>query len=403
MKKLILPALTFIMVISLAACSGSAEQAAKNEENSTLEQTEAAKRTAESDGQNTKGSAFAEEEVVDENLPKLKFAMCYTTFTDKLGAQFKSSTEYLAKAFNVDMQYVEISTNSDEKIAMLESLAQSDVDGILYVGVNPANLEALSGIPYVSFCAEPTTDEVAKECAAYENYLGAICESDYDLGYSAAEALYEEGCRNFCLAGYTKGVSKTHDQRALGFRTFLEEHPDTKLLAEGYSAALYADAVSSFAASYPEMDGLFVTGGNEAVYQAMATEGLSGYVKLACVNISESTGDYLQKQDLSWIAGGQYGTAMVAFGVLYNYLIDGTRMISDTSVTQYRPFLEVASYENYELYLKYVDSGIPVYTVDEIKNMIHYFNPDADQADLEEINKSYSLNNISERHKDLLK
>jgi ABC-type sugar transport system substrate-binding protein len=195
---------------------------------------------------------------------------------------------------------------------------------------------------------------------------------------------------------------RSHDQRAEAAITFIADHPDTKLLADDYSA-VFATAIDSFAATYPELDGLFTTAGSEAVYQTIQTNGLTGRVKYATIDISQSTGDYFQSKDLTWIAGGQYGTTMVGFAVLYNYLADGTRIIPDTKVTLYRPFLEVGSYDEYLDYVKYVDSRIPVYSVGEVGNMIHAFNPEANFDYFKRMAEAYSLEDIVTRHSDLIK
>ena len=146
---------------------------------------------------------------------------------------------------------------------------------------------------------------------------------------------------------------------------------------------------------------MFCSQGVEAIYQTMNTEGLIGDVKLATVDIYDSTGDYIDNGTLLRIAGGQYGTTMIGFAVLYNYLYDGTRIIPDTSVTLRRPFVEVKSSNEYEQYLKYVDSSIPVYTVDEIAAMIHGFNPEVTFETFTKSADEYSLADIVSRHSGL--
>lgn len=404
MKKLLCILMSLCMLFALAACGSSKNVATATDEPVTVPPATDAAADAPTEASSEAPAASSTSILDGAELPHFKICLVYTTFTDKLGSQMKNSIQYLADAFNVEVVYQECPNgmSSDEKLATLQNVAESGVDGFIVVGVSPAQLAAVNGLPYVCVQAEPTTEGQAQECASVENYLGAICENDYLSGYRAAESLYAQGARNFCLSGITKGVSRTHDERSLGFRNFLDEHDDCKLLAEDYSAAQWGDAISAFAASYPQMDGLYVTGGGEVVYQTMKTEGLGGYVKLACFNVSESTGDYIESGDLSWIAGGQYGTTQIGFAVLYNYLIDKTRIIEDTATTLYRPFLTIANMDEYNTYIKYVDSGTPVYTADEIANMIHYFNPDANYAMYEEIANSYSISDIYARHQSLL-
>lgn len=380
MKKLIALLLIMAMTFSLVSCGGATESGL---------------------GKDRKDFVVDWEGPVKEDLPRYKIGLVYSQFTDKLGSQMQNAMKYLADAFNVEFSYIESGGDAEQTLKIMESAAETGLDGVLMVNVTPAILNAMGKIPVVAIQSEPTNEEVAAEMSGFDNYLGAVCENDYDVGYRAAEALYKQGARKFGLLGLTKGLSKTHDQRATAFLDYIKEQDDAEVLAEDYSLAKLAEGISSFAASFPEMDGLFSTLGMETAYQAMRTEGLTGNVKYATIDISESTGDYFESEDLAWIAGGQYGTTMVGFAILYNYLSDGTRIIPDTKETFYRPFLEIANLEEYEIYVKYVDSEIPVYSIGEVANMIHAFNDKADFAYYEKISKDYSINDIKSRHAEL--
>jgi ABC-type sugar transport system substrate-binding protein len=388
-KKVILSLVTILLVFSLVACN-------------TGDATET-EDVPESQGGTTGWEAEEEPEetsLITEDLPHFKIALVYASFTDTLGAQMKNSMEYLSDAFNIEFVYVESGTGEDS-VTSIESALEAGLDGILMVNVTPAILNAAKeagDVPIVMIQSEPTTEEQAAEMAEFDNFLGTICENDYEVGYRALEALYEQGSRNFCVAGLTKGISKTHDQRAQAALDFIDSKDDAVLLADDYSLGLVAEAVQSFSAAFPEMDGLFSTYGLEETYQAIRTEGLSGLVKYATIDIQPSTGEHFQSGDLAWIAGGQYGTTMVGFATLYNYLIDGTKIISDTAVTMYRPFLEISNYDEFEVYLKYVDGAIPVYTIEEVASMIQSFNPDADFEYYQELASVYSIEDIQTRH-----
>jgi ABC-type sugar transport system substrate-binding protein len=380
MKKLIAVILILVIVISMTGCKGASESGL---------------------GKDRKDFKVDWEGPVKENLPRYKIGLVYAQFTDKLGSQMQNAMKYLADAFNVEFSYIESGGDAEQTLKIMESAAQTGLDGVLMVGGTPAILDALGDIPLVTIQAEPTNDEVAAEMSTYDNYLGAVCENDYDVGYRAAEALYKQGARKFGLLGLTKGLSKTHDQRAKAFVDFVSKQEDAELLAEDYSLAKLAEGITAFAASFPEMDGLFSTLGMESAYQAMRTEGLTGKVKFATIDISESTGDYFESGDLAWIAGGQYGTTMVGFAILYNYIADGTRIIPDTKETFYRPFLEISSLKEFETYVKYVDSEIPVYSIGEVANMIHAFNEDADFEYFQKLAEDYSMEDIKTRHAEL--
>jgi ABC-type sugar transport system substrate-binding protein len=340
------------------------------------------------------------------DMPRYRIGVCYLSFTDKLGAQMKNALEYLAEGFNIDFVFIESSGDIEARLAAVEAALQSKLDGIITVNASSSIVDACrkaGDVPLLMIQSEPATEAVAKEMAGFENYLGAVCENDYQVGERAALGLYNDGARNFCVLGVTKGLYRTHDQRADAAESFIKSKSDAKLLADDFSRLLFADAIDSFAASYPEWDGLFCTAGVESIYQALNTNGLTGKVKFATIDVSDSTGEYLESGALSWIAGGQYGTTMIGFAILYNYLADGTRIIPNTSATLYRPFLEIGSLEEYKTYVKYVDGKIPVYSVGEVGNMIHKFNSEVDFAYFENLGKVYSIDDIYARHSELLK
>ncbi|MDR3336654.1 MAG: substrate-binding domain-containing protein [Treponema sp.] len=363
-----------------------------------------------SSGQSTIGAAREDFDTgwsgpLKEGLPRRKIGVMYYTFTDKLGTQMKNSISYLADGFNIEPVFYEFQSPSIEGIlATVEGALQGGVDGIIAVACSPAIIDACKrygNIPFVTIQIEPISDDQAREVAAYDNYLGAVSENDYQTAYNAMQALYNAGARNFGVAGVTKGFSRSHDLRVEAALNFVKEHSDTKLIADDYSSN-FAQAIESWAATYPELDGVFTSAASEQILQTLQTNGLTGKVKYASIDISPSAGEFFQSGDLTWIAGGQYGTTMIGFAVLYNYLADKTRIIPDTTKTLLRPFLNVGSFKEYETYVKYVDSRIPVYSVGEVGNMIHAFNPEVDFNYFKRLADSYSIADIEERHKDTI-
>jgi ABC-type sugar transport system substrate-binding protein len=339
-----------------------------------------------------------------EGLPRRKIGVMYYTFTDKLGAQMKNAITYLAEGFNVEPIFYEFQSGTEGVLATVEGALQSGIDGIIAVACTPAIIDACKrngNIPFVTIQTEPINADQAREMAAYDNFLGAVSEDDYQTAYNAMQALYNAGARNFGVAGVTKGMLRSHDLRAEAALNFIKEHSDARLIADDYSSN-FAQAIESWAATYPELDGIFTTAASEQTLQTIQTNGLTGRVKYASIDISPSAGEFFQSGDLTWIAGGQYGTTMIGFAVLYNFLSDGTRIIPDTSQTLLRPFLYVGSYDEYETYVKYVDSGIPVYSVGEVGNMIHAFNPEVDFNYFKRLADTYSIADIENRHRDII-
>lgn len=340
------------------------------------------------------GAASAEE------LPKMRVGLFYGDFTSKLGEQFVGCLKYLEDGLNIEIVLIE-GGFGETAIATLEGVASAgSVDGIISAsGISPAFLKAAGGIPMIGIGSSfPSDPAEVQEVASYENFLGCIVDSDYNAGYAAAEAMYAAGCRNLCLAGLTQGLSSAHDSRVRAVKDFIAEHPDYVLLTEDYSRAQYANAISNFAAAFPEMDSLFTSSCNDAVFTALTSEGLMGYVKLGTIDITESTRDYFENGTLAYVAGGQYGSAQVALAILLNYLYDGVKIIADTTVPMDRDYIVITSVEEFDQYLTYVDGEVPIYNVDEVKSMIQAYNPDASFESIEAVNAAYSIEDVIARH-----
>ena len=346
--------------------------------------------------------ANGDEEKVESSFPKKTVGVIYSSFTDELGRSFKLSLESLAAYFNVDFKFVETGYNSEEAQSMVDSLLQSGPDGLIIVAPSVANLEAAkkTGTAVIGM-NDPVDEETARQFASYSNYIGAIVNNDYDIGVQAADALYAAGCRNICVCYLTPGTSKNHDDRYRGFKDRIaEKYPDMKILAENASRANWSAGINTFAAAYPEMDGLFLTACSEPAYNAIRKNGLVGKVKLATADISESTVDYLENGTIVMIAGGQYNKMMLAFAALYNFMYDGTRIIKSDTNSYATPFIMVKNSEDFENYQKYINVETAksyVYSPEYIGTLIQGTNPSMTPDAFRAVCENYSLEDVLSR------
>ncbi len=326
-------------------------------------------------------------------------------YTDQLGGSVKKNLEYLGKEFNVEFTFVDAITN-DEYISGTENLIQRGVDGILSLLVLPSMIEACdaSGVYLQQILNENTDPDTLKLMSEAEYFTGMITEDDYECGVAMVDDLYARGCRNIVWISREAGTAANHDNRVRGIEAAIEKYDDLNVLAN-YRGSEQPEALQSFAATYPELDGIVVTGGasggTESIYQIMRSEGLNGQAILATIDIGEGTGEKLESEELGWIAGGQYPTTGVAFAILYNAIV-GTPINDSPEKTIYRPFMVLQTKEDYDNYMKYVEGDIPPYTGNEIKTLIKKFNPDASLDLVDEYGAAYGIEDVVERHADLI-
>ena len=351
------------------------------------------------------GFAFAggdDEKSSESNLPRKKIAIVYSSFSDELGRSFELSLKSLESYFNVEINCVELGYNTEEAQTMVDSVLQSGIDGLIAVSPSVSILEAAkkNGVAVVGM-NDPVDETTAKQFATYSNYIGAVVNDDYNIGVQAADALYEAGCRKICITYLTPGTAKNHEDRYKGFKaTVAAKYPDMTILAENASRAQWPAAINTFAAAYPEMDGIFMTACSEPAYKAIKKNGLIGKVVIATADISESTVDYLENGTIKMIAGGQYNKVMLAFAALYNFIYDGTRIIKSETNSYATPFImlkDSKDFENYQKYINILETGKAVYSPEYIASMIVGLNPEMTSAKFKAICEQYSLEDVISR------
>ncbi len=403
MKKIIALVLTLTLLLVLTACGTSG---------STDPETENTQAATAADGKGT--SIAADGSVItnydkatvqtDKELPKFRILVLYNSFTDKLGSQYKSSMEYIAEPLNIEFTFLETGSNSDEAMAAIEAALVSGYDGCIGTVASEARAALFdkADVPYVVCGGMPSDESQAKAMAAYENYLGSVVVDDYGAGYAMAEALYADGCRNVMWDGLSRGYSGQHDARAAGFADAVATHDDMKIIVENWDYTQWADGIATAAATYPELDGVGCTCLMANIYNTIESEGLVGQVQLAGIDVSEGTGRAFENGSLSYIAGGNYACEQICFAVLYNYLLDGTRVIADPTVNLTLNNINLSSLDDYNNYIKYLDSAVPAYTAQEILDMTHYVDESFNAEKMTELCKAYSLEDVIARHADMV-
>lgn len=401
MKKLITLLLALALFVGLVACNQKPVDT-PNDDAAVSEAGASGGTSVDEGGKVTTTYKDPAEVVTDKELPAKKILVIYAQFTDKLGSQFKASLEYLAGPLNIEFVFLETGFGGDEALTAIQAALMNDYDGCIGIGADEATIKLFNDakVPYIIHSARPAQDLVPI-VSNYEYYLGAVVVDDYMAAYNMADSLYQQGCRNVGWFGLNHGLSPQHDQRTAGFLAGVAAHEDMNLINETYDYNA-TDAIAIAAATYPELDGYGCTFLNEATYNLLETEGLVDQIKIAGIDISESTGKYFETGTLAYIAAGNYVTMQISFAVLYNYLLDGTKMIPDSSENIQINNIDIRTSEEFKNYIKYLDSGVPAFTPQEILDMTHYQNPEMDAAAMEAIAKAYTLEDVMNRHADLL-
>ena len=390
MKRVLSLLLVLVMALSLAACGQNDGKQSGNNASSDGSASVSNQGTIQSTGtEATQGFAFP------ADIPPKKVGAVGIYTGNELYVQWKENLSSLGEKFNIEFQFVEPS-GSEEYTGAIENLCTAGVDGIITQAISEAFIQAAANfdVPVMGYCTTLSQEQM-DACAKFDNFVGLVTEDDTVAAEHAAESMYAAGCRNVAIAGLTKGMSEMMDNRADYFAAKFKDLGGN-IIAEDYSMMGFADSISSFAAAYPEMDGIFSVILNESVFQAVTTEGLVGQVKLGGFDMSDSCDDFFENGTLVFACTGQQATIVTAFAPLYNYMYDGSYLIPDRSQMVSRAFVEIHNSQECQDYNDYVRFST-CYSPEEIGFMVKAFNPDYTFEDYQAMHQAFSIADVMSR------
>ncbi len=388
-KKMICALLVFVMAVTMVACGSDkvSEESVAQEENN-----EEVRKSSETTAEETAGERF-------------KVGFAYLPPTDALSASFRKALEYAASELGCEMVYAEITTGTDEEtLACYENLIQAGCQGVICISTPASAVELFNqnGVYFCGAAMEIADENIKQMCIDSPYFCGNICEFEYLNGYSMAEALYNAGSKNIAYIAPAPGW-KAQDDRVRGIEDFIEEHSDlTLVVGSRGDASDYGEATEQILISYPELDGIICTSNNPSVTAAIYASGRQDSVKYATCDLSDDTREQLEEGLMVYVSGGQSSSMELAFAMLYNGLTGTGNIIPKEDFVVNRGYIVLNNAEDYDNYVKYIESGEPVYSGEELKQLCGVYNPEATMEELYDLLVQYctdfSLEDVIARH-----
>lgn len=366
------------------------------------------KNTGETKEQQTEEASSETAQTSDKLPEKFKIGVVIWSTTDDLGGASARLLNYASDIIECEMVYNTNISSPESQITATENLIAAGCNAIAICNYSDDILPKITSLceeneVYFTLIWRSISDPEVKEIVeASPYYLGNTCESEEETGYMMGESFHNMGCENIAVITMEKGDA-TADARDAGFDRACDEFGMNRI-SEVRNNTLTAEettkAVENFLASFPELDGIFVTGGSntilEGVIQALALHNKTGEVKVACIDFISDLDKYIEEGAIDAISGGHFVDPLFSYMLMVNKLT-GTPL-SDNCEQIDLNFINLQSPDDARNYYKYCEGDSYPYNEEEIRSMVKYFNPDMTIDKLKEIAAAYSIDDVVSRH-----
>lgn len=360
-------------------------------------------------GQVQKAREEAPEGTPGAKLPEeFKIGVVIWSTVDDLGRASANMLDYASEVLGCEMVYNTNISSPESQITATENLIAAGCDAVAICNYSDdilpriATLCQENGVYFTLIWRSIADPEVKKIVESCPYYLGNTCEDEEEIGYRMGKTFYEKGSKNIAVITMEKGDT-TADARDRGFTRACEELGMNRI-SEVRNNTLTAEettkAVENFLASFPELDGIFITGGSntilEGVIQALALHNKTGEVKVACVDFISDLDRYIAEGAIDAIAGGHFVDPLFSYMLMVNKLA-GTPL-SEKCETVNLNFVNLESAEDAVNYYTYMEGDGYPYNEEEIRSMVRYFNQEFTLEKLKETAAAYSVDDVVKRH-----
>lgn len=369
-KRLLSLLLALAMVLALAACGGVTEEKPDN-------------------GPSAPNGAV----VGQDEMPHYKIGILYHTNSGGCWERMLDAAEYMAEELNCDIMTA-VGSNADAILTEVENFIAAGVDAVIigneggitsrlvnvcsdagvYIAFSDCGLSAIEEADYASYSTNPY-------------YLGHVAHDEYADSYACAKNMIANGAKNFVIFGLPPGISANFDKRAVGAADAIKEAGLDYVEARSYSMA---ELGNTLMAQYPETDAIFsfVTTPDNFNVPDMASK-YGGRLQISAYMVGDVSYEF-EVGFLTHVSVGSEARLQTTFALVYSALRGGRVANEDGTPAEILfPHLWITSGEDFAAFYNATTGGNHAYSIDEMKQLMKLYNPDAAPADYQALADSF--------------
>lgn len=345
------------------------------------------------DAENT-GTAVDGGDTAQTDMPKYKIGIIAHTNSGGCWERVIDAAQYMAGELNCTVSAA-VGSSADAILTEAENFIASGVDGLIVMndgGITSRLVQLCedAGV-YIVFsdCGLSVTED--DDYSTYSNskyYLGHVSHDEYADSYACARDMIDNGATKFVVFGLPPGISSNFDKRAVGAMDAITEAGLTYVEARSYSMAELANNLMS---QYPDTDAIFsfVTTPDSFNVVDMASK-YAGKIQISAYMVGDVSYEF-DVGFLTHVAVGTEARIQLAFALLYSGM-RGYRVENADGTPAEIEFahLWIKSGEDFKTFYSAVTGGSHAYSIDEMKQLMRVFNPDAVPEDYQVIANAFS-------------
>lgn len=343
----------------------------------------------------------------ESSSEKIKIGITIYSTTDATSGPMANNIQLACDGLGADLVIATDNSSLEDELANIENLINNGCQAVFILPYSDDAIPRIvkicddAGVYFGYYWYDLTEQDTHDASYNSEYFLGNIYEDDVWSAYTAMKTLHEAGVTKVAEFGLPTGRTTT-DKRDKGIQQACDEFGMEVLVTDRTNTSTSdeaASSVESMVSAYPDLEGICIAGMTQTclpgVIQTLSNLGLTGKVKVSCIDFNENQMQYFEDGAVSGIVGGHFtGAAWLA--VLAINKLQGTPLTDEAQSIQDN-FIVLQSYEDAKNYNDYLYEE-PPYTADEYAEMSKKTNPDYTLDDLLATIQSYSIEDVMTRH-----
>lgn len=330
---------------------------------------------------------------------------------DGLFASMAQYVQYIADQVGFELVLDVGAFSPEDQVASVENLIAAGCQGIVFCNFSEAVLPQIASVCdeaevyWAQYCRQVEDEEVltALNSAAY--YVGRCFENNENVAVRVVDAFVKAGVKETAIIGPATGDTTT-DTVSRKFKELCAEK-GINVLTEVRNAQEAADcttAAETIVSNFPQVEGIIVLSGStgklEGVLKGLENVGKLGVVKVGSLDATANIVEDMKKGYVSCANYGQFTDAMFTSMLVLNSVL-GTPLKTDAKATVECEYVAFNSSEDAAAYFDTMENLKEkkfAYNIDEVKQMIKFFNPSFTYEKLQATASAYSVADTLARH-----